>query len=111
GTVRDTSGAVIANAQVTAREMSTGTVTSTVSNASGFYTIPYLAHGTYEVSAEAPGFSRSVVSGLQLTVNLETTVDLTMKVGAVSQRVTVEANGIALETENSELGQTFNHNQ
>jgi hypothetical protein len=111
GTVRDTSGAVIANATITVRETSTQTVTSTVSNSNGYYTVPYLAHGTYDVSAEANGFSRSIVSGVNLTVNLSTNVDLTLKVGAASQQVTVQANAIQLETENSELGQTFNRQQ
>jgi Carboxypeptidase regulatory-like domain/TonB dependent receptor len=111
GTVKDASGAVIANVTVTAREVSTQTVSSTVSNSNGYYTLPYLAPGTYDVSAEAVGFSKTVVSGVHLTVNLATGVDLTLKVGAVSQLVTVQANAIQLETENSELGQTFNRQQ
>ncbi len=44
-------------------------------------------------------------------MNLATSVDLTMKVGTVSQQVTVQANAIQLETENSELGQTFNRSR
>jgi Carboxypeptidase regulatory-like domain/TonB dependent receptor len=111
GTVRDTSGAVVANAKVTARETSTQTVTSTVSNSNGYYTIPYLAHGTYDITAEATGFSKTVVSGVNLTVNLATNVELILKVGGVTQEVTVQANAIQLETENSELGQTFSRQQ
>jgi hypothetical protein len=111
GTVRDASGAVVPAARVTAKEASTQTVSTTVSNGNGYYTIPYLAPGTYDMSAEATGFSISVVSGVHLTVNLETNVDLILKPGAVSQKVTVQANAIQLETENSELGQTFNYQQ
>lgn len=111
GTVRDSSGAVIPGAKVAAREVSTHTVSATVSNGDGYYTIPYLAPGTYDVTAEAAGFSTAVVSGVHLTVNLETSVNLTLKVGSVSLKVTVQANAIQLETENSELGQTFNYQQ
>ncbi|HEY4048687.1 MAG TPA: carboxypeptidase-like regulatory domain-containing protein [Acidobacteriaceae bacterium] len=63
GTVRDSSGAVIPAAKVTAQEVSTHTVSATVSNGNGYYTIPYLAPGTYDVTAEATGFSTAVVSG------------------------------------------------
>ncbi|WP_370561366.1 TonB-dependent receptor [Edaphobacter albus] len=111
GIVRDASGAVVASAKVTALEMSTKTLTSTVSNSNGYYTIPYLAHGTYDVTADALGFSKTVVTGVNLTVNLNTAVDLTLKVGGVSQQVTVQANAIQLETENSQLGQTYNRQQ
>lgn len=111
GTIRDTSGAVIPNAKVTAREESTQTATSTVSNGSGYYTIPFLAPGTYDITAEANGFSAATEAGVHLTVNLSTTVNLTLKVGTVAQKVTVQANGIQLETENSELGQTFDRKQ
>src|SRR6202012_292020 len=48
---------------------------------------------------------------VHLTVNLETGVDLVLKVGTVSQQVTVQANAIQLESENSELGQTYNRAQ
>jgi Carboxypeptidase regulatory-like domain/TonB dependent receptor len=111
GRIHDESGAVVPNAKVTAREVSTQTVSSTVSNGDGYYTIPYLAPGTYDVTTEATGFSISVTSGIHLTVNLSTSVDIALKVGSVTQKVTVQANAIQLETENSELGGTFNRQQ
>lgn len=111
GTVTDGSGAVVSGAKVTAKETSTQTTSTTVTNSHGYYTIPYLAPGTYDVSVEAPGFSISTVSGVHLTVNLMTSVDVTLKVGSISQNVTVQANAIQLETENSELGATFNRQQ
>jgi Carboxypeptidase regulatory-like domain/TonB dependent receptor len=111
GTVNDLSGAVIAGAKVTATEVSMQTVSTTVTNTHGYYTIPYLAPGTYNISVEAQGFDTSVVSGVHLTVNLTTNVNLTLKLGAVSQKVTVQANAIQLETENSELGGTVSRQQ
>lgn len=111
GRVLDASGAVIRGAEVTAREVSTHTVTSTKSNEEGYYTIPYLAPGAYEVAANAPGFSTAVVAGVHLTINLTANVNLALKVGSVSERVTVEANAIQLETESSELGGTISRHQ
>lgn len=111
GRVVDVSGAAIRGAAVTASEVSTHTVTSSKSNDDGYYTIPYLDPGTYEVAANAPGFSTAVVSGIHLTVNLTASVNLELKVGAVSEKVTVEANAIQLETESPELGGTISRTQ
>jgi hypothetical protein len=111
GTVTDQSGAVIPDAKVTVREVSTQTVSATVTNARGYYTVPYLNPGTYDVTAESQGFSGATVLGVHLTVNLSTSVDLKLAVGAVSQQVIVEANVIQLETENSELGGTVSRQQ
>jgi hypothetical protein len=111
GAVKDTSGAVIRGAKVNATDVATNVVSSTVSDANGYYTIPYLAPGTYNVMAEANGFSLSTVSGVHITVNLSTSVNLSLKVGAISQHIAVQANAIELETENSELGGTVSRQQ
>lgn len=111
GTVTDQSGAVIPDVRVTVREVSTQTVSTTITNAHGYYTVPYLTPGTYNVTTESQGFSTSTISGVHLTVNLSTSVDLKLTVGAVSQQLVVQANAIQLETENSELGGTVSRQQ
>ena len=55
GTVKDPSGRVVPNAKVTARELSTGISHETRSNASGYYTLPVLPVGRYELDVQAPG--------------------------------------------------------
>src|ERR1700758_1191411 len=52
GAVRDVSGAMIPGAKINATEIATNAVSSTVSDSNGYYTIPYLAPGTYNVTAE-----------------------------------------------------------
>lgn len=111
GVIRDTSGAVVRGAKVTAKDMATNVVSSTVSDSRGYYTIPYLAPDVYDVSAQARGFSVATVSGVHMTVDLQTTVNLTLKVGNVSENVSVKANAIQLQTENSELGATIHRQQ
>jgi len=111
GVVTDDTGAAVPGAKLTARELATQTVSNTTTNGRGYYTLPYLAPGTYEVSAEATGFSNTVISGIHLTVNLTTSVNIALKVGVVAQRVTVQANAIQLESENSELGGTISRQQ
>ena len=57
GTVTDTTGAVVANATVSAEAIQTGSIRKTVTNQNGFYTISTLQPGEYEVSAETSGFA------------------------------------------------------
>jgi len=70
GTVTDESGAVVPGVKVTVREAATQTVSTTATNTHGYYTIPYLAPGTYSVTAELQGFSTSTV-GNAITVEDE----------------------------------------
>ncbi len=111
GRVTDKTGAVVSGAKVTATEVSTQTLSSTVTNNDGYYTLPYLAPGTYNVSTESQSFSTSTVAGIHLTVGLSTNVNFVMLAGNVSQQVTVQANAIQLETDSSELGSTFYRDQ
>ena len=111
GSIKDNSGALIRGAHVTATNVATNVVSSTVSDDSGYYTVPYLAPGTYNVSAEASGFSTTTVSDVNITVNLSTAVNFILKVGVISQKITVQANAIQLETENSELGGSVSRQQ
>ncbi|HVW76190.1 MAG TPA: TonB-dependent receptor [Alloacidobacterium sp.] len=111
GAVRDTSGAVIPGAKIHATNVATNTDSVTLSDSNGYYTIPYLAPGTYNVTAEASGFAVTTVSSVHITVNLSTSVNLTLKIGSVSQNISVKANAIQLETENSELGGTVSRQQ
>jgi hypothetical protein len=111
GSIKDNSGALIRGAHITATNVATNVVSSTVSDDSGYYTVPYLAPGTYNVSAEASGFSTTTVSDVNITVNLSTAVNFILKVGVISQKITVQANAIQLETENSELGGSVSRQQ
>jgi len=111
GVVRDSSGAVIRGVKITGKNRETNVVSSTISGDDGYYTLPYLQPGFYNVSAEQNGFSTTAVNGVHITVDLHTTVNLTMKIGNISQTVTVEANAIQLETDNSELGGTVHRQQ
>src|SRR5467141_5230720 len=85
GTVKDSSGAVIPNAQVAITDVATG-VTRTVSpGSSGLYTAPNLLPGTYEIHVTATGFSTQVQKGITLTVGAQQVLDFPMQVGQVSQ--------------------------
>src|SRR5579864_7389423 len=67
GSVTDRQGAAIAKAKVTATEINTRVPTTTVSESSGAYTIPFLPPGEYTIRTEAPGFKVAVRQGLTLS--------------------------------------------
>src|SRR5690348_6898520 len=66
GTITDSTGAAVPKAIVAATEMKTGTKASAVTGDSGAYTIPFLAQGEYQISADAPGFKQGLRKGVVL---------------------------------------------
>jgi Carboxypeptidase regulatory-like domain/TonB dependent receptor len=111
GTVTDTSGAVIANATVEVTNIATNVTQKTQTTSAGTYNVPYLRPGTYRVTVDTTGFQKSVVDGVMLTVDQENRVDVSLKPGTVSESVTVEANGVALDTDNAAVSQLVSEKQ
>ncbi len=106
GTVSDPTGAVIPNATVTIKNMSTGIVTTRTTDKSGYYSAPQLqVGGPYTVTVAASGFAGSSTSGLTLNVNDNRDVDAKLKVGDAGQSVDVSATALQVETSNSQLQQ------
>lgn len=91
GMVSDPQGAAVPRAVVTATEVRTGVKTTAVAEETGAYTIPFLAPGEYELSAEAPGFKRVVRQGLTLSAGEKPVIDIHLDVGTVNESVTVSA--------------------
>ena len=107
GVIKDPTGSVIPKARVTVTNLGSQVNKVTNTDENGFYQIANLPVGEYEVSAEAPGFSRAVSAGRNsLDINQTLRVDLQMQVGSVSDTVTVESQGSTVETENSTVGGT-----
>ncbi len=106
GTVTDPSGAVIAGAKVTARNLATGLTRSATTDSKGLYNVPLLPPGNYSVHFEAQGFTSTDVPSM--TVDVTETVELnrTLQVGTATQQVTVEANTETIQTENATNGTT-----
>jgi hypothetical protein len=99
GTVTDPSGGVIANAQIAAKNAANSGVSTTTTNSDGFYNLPNLLPGDYQVTVTAAGFSTKVVS-ITLTVGAKRSLDIGMVVGQSQQtvQVTEEAPTIQLAT-------------
>ena len=76
GTVLDSSGQAVAAAPVTARNVDTNTTFTATTTGAGFYVIPNLPPGRYDVSASYTGFSKTTQTGIVLTVGQTATVNL-----------------------------------
>ena len=107
GRVTDAAGAVVPNAKVTATGASTGVSTGTSTNEQGYYSIPFLISGEYSVKVEVQGFQTAVESGIKLETEQVARVDVSLRVGSVSERMEVTASTSVLDTETSGSSQTM----
>src|SRR5579863_3592137 len=89
GTVTDRSGAVVPNAQVTARNVGTNLTRTVQTNTEGQYRMEFLPIGGYSVEVTATGFKKFVQKGITLEVNVNARVDAIVDVGTVTEEVDV----------------------
>jgi hypothetical protein len=89
GVVQDPTGAVIPGVMVTAKNLDTGITRTAISDEGGRYTLPDLTLGNYEVEGQLPGFQTEVRTGITLTVGREAVINLALRVGQLSDRVTI----------------------
>ena len=108
GIVNDTSAASLAGAKVAIENLATGVSRDTTTDAGGFYTAPNLLPGTYEITISAPGFATQVRKGVTLTVGGQSTVNFTMRVGTVNEKVEVTEEAPVLQTTSSDISAVVN---
>ncbi len=111
GTVKDPSGRVIPNAEISLRESTTGISYQTHSDSKGLYTFPVLPVGHYDLQVQATGFSGYQRTGVVLDTNASLTLDAGLQVGGVAQTVSVEDNTLHVETTSTQLGQVITGRQ
>ncbi|MGC2248127.1 MAG: carboxypeptidase regulatory-like domain-containing protein, partial [Terriglobales bacterium] len=107
GTIEDPSGRTIPGAAVTLRNLDTNQTYSSTSNTSGFYVVPSLPPGRYELTVQNAGFAKYVETGITLTVGQFATVNVPMKVAAASEVVNVNTTAPVVETTRSETSQVI----
>jgi hypothetical protein len=111
GTVQDASGAAIPAAQVVLRQTETGQSRATVSATDGSFILPNLPIGPYRMEVSKDGFATYVQTGLVLNVNTNPIINATLKIGAISEQVSVQAEALAVETHSSGVGQVISHQE
>jgi Carboxypeptidase regulatory-like domain/TonB dependent receptor len=108
GTATDASGAVLPGVKITAENLATQAVHSTVSDANGNFVVPLLPVGRYNVKAEAKGFKASNIREVTLAEGDKLRVDMRLEVGQIEQSVEVVAQTAALQSDSSVLGTLVN---
>src|ERR1051325_10960931 len=89
GTIKDANNAVVANANVTARNPNTNVTRNATSNDDGLYRIINIPPGDYEITVEATGFKKAVLPKVTVTVGQAAEVDITLELGELREVVTV----------------------
>ena len=106
GLVSDTSGATIANANVSVKNLGTGVVRAVKTNDGGFYSVPNLLPGNYDVSVEAQGFATTIQKAITLNVGAQQALNLTLKPGEVKELVEVNSTPPDVQTTTSSISST-----
>ena len=107
GTVTDTSGAVVPNANVTVTNQATTVSQKTVTSSAGTYSFRGLPPGRYDVTVEASGFKKGVQSNVNVEVSTTPTIDVVLTAGATNETVQVTADTVSLNTTQPEMGSTI----
>jgi Carboxypeptidase regulatory-like domain len=104
GTIFDQQGAALPDAEISVTDTSTALTRTTVSTASGGYSLPALPPGTYNLTVKSKGFSTLQQKGISLVVGQVLTLNQTLKPGAVSEVVEVTGEPPLVETSKTEIG-------
>jgi hypothetical protein len=110
GTVTDTSGASVPKAELQVKNVATGVETPVVANSQGFYSVPNLLPGPYQVTISSVGFSSVVRSGIVLAVGEQQQLNIVLKVGQVSETVQVSGDLASVQLQSSDVSSVINAN-
>ena len=105
GSVKDPSGAIVANAKVTITDVEHGQTSSTTTNTEGEFVVSPLRVGRYTVTVEQTGFKKAISDPISLDVQQRVAINIVLQVGQITESVVVSGATPLLETETSELGQ------
>lgn len=106
GSVTDQSGAALAAATVSGRNLDTGLTISTATTEAGLYSLPNLPPGRYAVTVEMPNLKKYVREGVTVATGSTVSLDIQMQLGGVAENITVNADASQLETATSDIGAT-----
>lgn len=111
GTVTDAQGAAVASALVSLRNTDTNFEIEAQTDGSGVYAFQPVKIGHYSLTVTAPGFSTVTRSGFELHINERLQANIPLKIGSVSEKVEVRAEGELLQTQEASTGQVVSTQQ
>ena len=109
GNVTDSSGAAIVGAEVKAIQTSTGLVRTTTSGPEGSFALPNLPVGPYKLDVSSQGFKDYVQTGINLEVNQNAKIDVTLQVGSVEAVEEVRGDAVMVNTTETAVGEVIDH--
>lgn len=104
GTVTDPSGAAVAGATVTLRDVGTNATSETTTTDTGGYSFGNVSVGVYEVTVKAGSFKEYLAKDVEVHVSTSTEVNAKLTMGSTSEVVSVEASDIQVQTTTSDVG-------
>ncbi|MGC1436803.1 MAG: TonB-dependent receptor [Terriglobales bacterium] len=107
GLVTDSTGAVIPGATVVATDTQTGVKTTVTTDAKGFYSLPALPVGTYDLQVSQIGFKTYTETGLVINANSALRVDATLSVGTINEKIEVRTDAVHVEAESTQMGEVI----
>jgi hypothetical protein len=107
GQVTDPTGAVVPEANVSVKEINTGTANQTKSDGAGQYVVPFLLPGQYSITVTAPGFETVTRNSITLQSQEHPIINLTLTVGETTQTVTVSDTVPLIDQANASVGQVI----
>ncbi|HKD90743.1 MAG TPA: carboxypeptidase-like regulatory domain-containing protein [Terriglobales bacterium] len=107
GTVVDPQDNVVAGATITITNLATSAARTQKAGPSGNYSFDFITPGEYRVEAEAPNFRKTIVDSVHALIDHPIEVPLKLEVGATSETVSVSAEAVQVNTQDSNLGNNF----
>lgn len=107
GLIADPAGMVVPGAEVSVTNIETGVKRTATTNELGYYTVPFLIPGTYEIAAQKAGFKSVTHTGIRLEVAQVARLDFQLEVGQIVERVTVVSEAPLLASESAAIGQVI----
>jgi hypothetical protein len=111
GTVSDSTGAVVASAQVSVRDILTGAARATTTNSQGFFEFLAVRPSKYELTVEAKGFEKAVKRDLDVVVGMESHLDLALRPGSAAETVEVTVEVPLIEPEKTNVSYSIESRQ
>ena len=111
GIINETTGAVVANAEVVVTNLETGIASRTQSNEAGVYFVPSLNPGRHWVEVQAVGFKKKQFENLTIETGQKARLDVTLEVGNVAEQIEVIATAPLLQRESAEISETITANE
>ena len=111
GTVTDPAGATLPGARVVATSQETGRVYEAQASDIGYYRLPNLRPGRYDLRVEASGFKTALVKDVEVRVNVTTRADVQVELGALAETIEVTAGTSLVQTEEARLADSYTTRQ